>query len=161
MSDLPESLRPDKETILDISRNIERIKDNRFSGPKTDDLRRWIYEVWESNPNVPYTKRELMERIRQRHPDCPEHPLSQQLYVLVQENRLRKCDVPGSGVSFVPVRSVDLFDLAEQGGTSVLFSKIPVSFGEVPRNQNGWLQVTGFVKMDDTGNVSEVRIVRP
>ena len=105
---------PDRETLDLIFRNRQAVGANLVAkaAPGPDQIRAHIWEVWRIRPGVPLSKKDLMNGIREKYPDCPEHPVSQQLYELVRMGKLRQHH--DKGITFIPVMTEDLVSLMDQ-----------------------------------------------
>ena len=105
---------PDRETLDSISRNRQAIRANLIAEAAFDhdQIRARIWEVWQAHPGVPLSKKDLLNAIRERYPNCPEHPVSQQLYNLVRMGKLRQNH--GKRTTFIPVMAEDLVSLMDR-----------------------------------------------
>lgn len=105
---------PDRETLDLISLNRQSVEARRIAeaAPDHNQIRTRIWEVWQTHPGAPLNKKDLLNGIREQYPDCPEHPVSQQLYALVRAGKLRQHY--GKVITFIPVMTEDLVSLMNQ-----------------------------------------------
>lgn len=176
----PESWRPGR----DLLKRMSEIRSEVAFGLREvhgggAHVRAWIWEAWAATPAVPLTKKEILAGVRKTHPDCPEHPVSQQLYEMARSGKLRRHKESGKAVAFIPVREPDLFTMAEYhfakrvplqaanipsaepmpsaGPIRGILPEISVFFGESGDVKHDH-EVRAFVALDGDGNIRSVRI---
>jgi len=113
-SSIGENWYPSKEIRSLVSHNCQKLREGLIDEalPDHERIRSCIWDVWISRSWIPLSKKDILEGIRERYPNCPEHPVSQQLYVLTRSGKIRQ-DRCGDRVVFVPVLEEDLVSLME------------------------------------------------